>query len=111
MGDRVSIQFQKGGDKSVVLFSHWDGMKIVDEAKRYVNLLEKEIAARPIRERPMFPVHRKEPHTIMVDFICQYIAGGLRTSQSPRVTGNYYLGATDGDGDNSDNGHHIISLD
>jgi hypothetical protein len=110
MGNRVSISFELDGEQSVVLFSHWDGMGLVRAAKKYVKLLDQEIAALPEIQKTCYPVHRKEPNTVMVDFICQYVAGGLRVSQSPRVTSNYYLAATENEGDNSDNGHFVIDL-
>jgi hypothetical protein len=96
MGDRVSIQFQNGEDKSVVLFSHWDGMSLVKEAQSYVLKLKYEADGKQI-----FPLQRMEPGTVMLDFISHYIGGN-------RVTSNYYIECTPEDGDNSDNGHHII---
>lgn len=101
MGDRVSIQFQLGKDKSVVFFSHWDGMGLVEIAKAYVNGL-KEVAK---KEGSTYPLFRLEPDTVIVDFIKFY------TTEAGPVKSNYYLGATPEDGDNSDNGHWIISLD
>jgi hypothetical protein len=99
MGDRVSIQFDKEGDKSVVLFSHWDGMDFVKEAKEYVKKLKTYTGGKTTN-----PLDRMEPNTVMVDFI-RHI-----TKDKSRVEGNYYLAKSENEGDNSDNGHHIIKL-
>jgi hypothetical protein len=45
-----------------------------------------------------------EPNTVMVDFI-RFLTVGMT-----RVERSLYLGATENDGDNSDNGHHEIDL-
>ena len=103
MGDRVSIQFTKDGEKSVVLFSHWDGMEFVYQAKRYAKILIDERSTKPRGVEG--PLDRFEPNTVMVDFISQL------TKDAERVDSNYNLGATEHDDDNSDNGHHIIDLD
>jgi len=107
MGDRVSIEFQTDqiggfGDsktKSPVLFSHWGGMGFVETAKKYAdNLTKRKIGLSSA------PLDRLEAQTVMVDFI-RKITEGVKEVES-----NYYLGRTSKDGDNSDNGHHIIKL-
>lgn len=100
MGDRVSIQFEKNGEKSVVLFHHWGGMGFVDYAKKYARHL-----IRHVGEREVMPLERLEPNTVMVDFIREI------TKDEERIQSSLYLGATPQDGDHSDNGHHIISLE
>lgn len=104
MGDRISISFIRGKEKSVVLFSHWDGESFKTAAEDYVRRLKLEIDApsSPLRGGPL---GRLEPNTVMVDFIRDFTEG------KGRVDGNYYLGATEDDGDDSDNGHYEISLD
>jgi hypothetical protein len=98
MGDRVSIQFANGKGKSVVLFSHWGGKGFVARANRYVKQLK-------ARSNGKFqPLDQLEPQTVMVDFIRE-ITDGME-----RVESDLYLGATDNDGDNSDNGHFVIKL-
>ena len=99
MGDRVSIQFKNGEEKSVVLFSHWDGMDIVRYAKKYVKELRKEIG-----DSEFSPLDRLEPRIVMVDFIREI------TNKKQRVRNNYYLVVNEFQGDNSDNGHFIINL-
>lgn len=99
MGDRVSIQFEKNGEKSVVLFSHWGGMEFVEHAKNYVNELIKEVGT-----NETMPLERLEPETVMIDFIREI------TKEEKRIMSDLYLGATENDGDNGDNGHHIILL-
>ena len=100
MGDRVSIQFKKRDELSVVLFAHWGGMDFVFEAKKYAEKLKsrKETTVTD-------PLSRCEPSTVMVDFISRVVGKGKR------IDSNYYIVATEEEGDNSDNGHHIISLD
>lgn len=106
MGDRISIQFKNGRDKSVVLFSHWDGLTMLNMVKDYFKELKREFVYNAIDEKSNVrePLDRLEPETIMVDFIRWFTKG------MDRVTSNYYLGKTENDGDNSDNGHHIIDV-
>jgi uncharacterized protein YhfF len=99
MGDRVSIQFEGEGEKSVVLFHHWGGMEFVDQAEKYAKKLSKEVG-----DSHITPLDRLEPGIVMVDFIREITKG------EKRITSSIYLGATENDGDNSDNGHHIIML-
>jgi hypothetical protein len=96
MGDRISIQFKNKDELSVVLFSHWDGINLLCEVNKYIKTLSKG--------KETHPLDRKEPNTVMVDFI-RYLTKDLE-----RVDSNYYLGKDESDGDNSDNGHHIIKL-
>lgn len=102
MGDRVSILFSNNGQNSVVLFSHWDGVSLVSMAKQYAASLRRQAKI----SGSMFPLYRLEPETVMVDFIRHLTE--IKNLKS--VTGNYYLGATQHDGDNSDNGHYVINL-
>ena len=51
----------------------------------------------------MDPLDRFEPRVVIVDFVLRYIDKGP-------VTSNYYLGRHEEDGDNSDNGHHVIEF-
>lgn len=100
MGDRISIQFVKGTEKSVVLFSHWDGKSLLNNVKKYVAQLKKYTK----RYGTTFPLYRLQPNTVMIDFIRHL------TKTIAVVEYNYHLGATSNDGDNSDNGHYIIKL-
>jgi hypothetical protein len=101
MGDRVSISFIKDTEESLALFSHWGGMAFVDTARDYVKKLNKEVP-----EESMYPLTRREPRVVMVDFIRSL----FENSPKERVRSNYYLGKDENDGDNSDNGHHKIKL-
>jgi hypothetical protein len=98
MGNRVSIRFVNGEEKSPVLFSQWGGMGFVTEAKAYVADLQFERSGRAM------PLDRFEPRTVLVDFI-RYFTRGM-----PRVESDLYLACNENDGDNSDNGHHDIQL-
>lgn len=97
MGDRISIQFKNGDSKSVVLFSHWDGRSLLDRAQNYLD-------NRFIGMDNIQPLGRKDPETVMVDFIVWLL------KDKGIISSNYYLGATSNDGDNSDNGHFMIDL-
>lgn len=99
MGNRISIQFKKGDRKSVVLFSHWDGIELKEKAEEYVKELKKET-----KGKHAYPIQRLEPEIVMIDFIREI------THKMERVASNYYLGKTEEDGDNSDNGHYEIEL-
>ena len=100
MGDRVSISFKNGDDESVTLFSHWGGQEFVEKAKAYA----RELTAERKANNQHGPLDRLEPHTVMVDFI-RYV-----TKDKKRVESDLYLGKDETEGDNSDNGHHVITL-
>lgn len=95
MGNRISLQFVNKKDKSVVLFSQRDGIKIVKEANKFVKGLDEINSSNPFS--------RREPNTIMINFILKYI-------KKYPVDSNYYLGKNENNGDNSDNGHFKIKL-
>lgn len=98
MGDRVSISFKNGSDESVVLFNHWGGKSFARKASDYVmNELPKRMGEKSFSD----PGSRREPDTIMVDFISYHCHGEI-------VRSSLYLGKTTSDGDNSDNGHYTI---
>lgn len=100
MGNRVSVSFKKDDEESVVLFSHWGGREFAQGAKEYVKQLKK----RPHHPNFSTPLSRRDPETVMVDFI-RHITKNL-----PEVDGDLYLGKDENDGDNSDNGHFTIDV-
>ena len=122
MGDRISIQFKNGEEKSVVLFNHWGGMEFLGWVKRY--LRETRAALKSSRTGGCFPLGRFEPGTVMVDFISWYTAKEKADEKkrlkkgypfasdlrAKHIVSNLYLGADEDDGDNSDNGHHVFDL-
>ena len=97
MGDRISISFMKDGEESVAFFSHWDGLWLKKKVTQYV----KERI--PKTDSQMLPLDRREPHTVIIDFVSWLTKG-------ERMESNYYLGKDGNDGDNSDNGHWIFDL-
>lgn len=104
MGDRVSIRFvnpkaPEWGRQSVVLFSHWGGIEFAEDAQKWADALADE------RSGSMLPLDRIEPDTVIVEYIHE-----LTKNEKGRVGSGLYLGATENDGDNSDNGHHDIIL-
>lgn len=99
MGDRISIQFVNGKEKSVVLFNHWGGLDFKETAEDYVKTLKTWANG-----KAMEPLQRLEPNTVMIDFIREI------TKNMERVTCSLYLGKDEDDGDNSDNGHFEIDL-
>lgn len=110
MGDRVSIQFRNSKDPewmrdSVVLFNHWGGMEFVVEAQAFADRIKEHVSG-PCMEKSG-PFGRREAAYIMVEFIRQAASIHMKDGHLGR---SLYLGATPSDGDNSDNGHHIIEL-
>jgi len=101
MGDTISIRFVNDNDKSVVLFSHWDGQCFLKEAKKYAKELRIEMGF--MCNKNAGPLERLEPQTVMVDFIRHLTLDGTRAY-------DLYLGVDENDGDNSDNGHYDIDL-
>jgi hypothetical protein len=100
MGDRVSIQFEDDENmKSPVLFSHYGGKDFVKYAEKYA----KNLAKRK-KGKTMMPLDRLESQTVIVDFIRNITKG------QKEIEGNLYLGRNVREGDNSDNGNHIIKL-
>jgi hypothetical protein len=102
MGDRVSIQFVNGNEKSVVLFNHWGGIGFPNEALEYATQLYQDIKTGKVSNN--MPLGRLEPQTVIVDFI-RFI-----TKNQLRISSSLYLGVDENDGDNSNNGHYIIDL-
>ena len=106
MGERISIQFHNpdsGMAPSVAFFDHWGGpVRLLDDALDYVQELNSERDANDV----MYPLDRRAPNTIMIDFI-RWIAL-KRLDLYDRITSGWYLGVDGMDGDNSDWGHHII---
>ena len=126
MGDRVSIQFKnkemEWGGESVVLFHHWGGKKFAEFAKAWASDFKNNIK-QYTKSKGNDPVTRLEPQNIMVQFL-KYISDNAQThglNYNVYVDGKYtkitdllsysmYFGKDENDGDNSDNGHHIIKL-
>lgn len=103
MGDRVSLQFVNGSEKSVVLFNHWGGKEFAtDTVKHFLEWLGYHDSS------PTDPISRREPQTIMRVFVA-WLA-----EKAPNRWGAYnysmYFGFNEKDGDNSDNGHYVIDL-
>ena len=88
---------------SVVFFSHWDGKELLGNVKKYLLQLTAKIKNR-VNNQFSVPITRKEPNTVMVDFIRWFL------KNEELVESNYYLGASEKDGDNGDNGHFVIDL-
>ena len=99
MGDRISIQFINGDNKSVVLFAHHYGKDLLESAKHFIAKIEEDDDSKD------FPLGRLEVNSVMFYF-CSYIC----SANSYITDGNYYLGKDSEDGDNSDNGHYIFNL-
>ncbi len=125
MGDRVSIQFShKGmewGNKSVVLFHHWGGEKFADFAKGWA--IDFKMKVLKLQEcKGSDPLSRLEPQNVMIQFIkaladyptedfkYHYFKDGEYLYSDDYLSYSMYLGKDENDGDNSNNGHHIIEL-
>ena len=128
MGDRVSIQFKnkdmEWGGESVVLFHHWGGQKFADFARGWTFKL-KEDMYNFSNGKGRDPLTRLEPNNIMIQFIkylsdykshkgfqYYYMKEGRdkHSYTSKYLSYSMYLGKDENDGDNSDNGHHVIEL-
>lgn len=112
MGDRVSIQFRNGEDKSVVLFNHWGGMQFVDYAKKWAKNFEAHVIANWKHKNHSTPITRCEANTVMIQFIAS-MSGEQEAKDynfSKLINHSLYLGKDERDGDNSDNGHHVIDV-
>jgi hypothetical protein len=103
MGDRVSIQFVNGEEKSPFLFSHWGGMDFVAKARHYVRRL-KQNAKKEGEGEPLF---RLEPGTVMIDFIREI---AREQGVDNPITHDFYLTRNENEGDNSNNGNWEIDL-
>jgi hypothetical protein len=103
MGDRISIQYKNGNEKSVILFSHWQGMRLKELAELHYTTVVK-----PLHDQNgmSVPISRMEPHTVIVDFI-RFIC---KENPYKIIDGDLYLVSSVNDGDNSDNGHWILDL-
>src|SRR2546426_5498880 len=80
MGDRISVSFKQDGRESVAFFAHWGGKEFTEEVREYITRLDKEVP-----RGHTYPLERREPSTVMVDFI-------LHTIPKERAMSNFYLG-------------------
>lgn len=121
MGDRISFKFAKKAewdktgkkdDTSVVFFSHWSGRGMLGVVEDYIQQLQGILAQRNA-EAPNYhaPIDRKEPDTVMVDFIMWLGRQQDMDKQAGHIEGDFYLGKDESDGDDSDNGHWVFDLD
>jgi hypothetical protein len=103
MGDRISIQYKNGDEKSVYLFSHWQGKALLNIVKEHY-----EKVVKPLHDQngDQVPLSRMEPCTVIVDLI-RYI---VKDHPFEPIATDIYLTASESDGDNSDNGHYIFDL-
>ncbi len=106
MGDRISIQFKNGDDKSVVFFDHWAGRTLLQEAQEYLV----ELNAETPDGRVSMPLDRREPSVVMMDFIAWRAVKHGYNPPLHRIQGSWYLGVDENDGDNSDNGHYLVDV-
>ena len=110
MGDRVSIQFRNGEDKSVVLFHHWGGMEFVEFAQTWAKNFQNHVMANWEHKNHSTPITRCEANTMMIQFIASLGRHEKDYNFGQLVTHSIYLGKDEQDGDNSDNGHHVIDV-
>ena len=125
MGDRVSIQFKnkdmEWGGESVVLFHHWGGEKFADFAKGWA--IDFKMKILKLHEgKGSDPLSRLEPQNVMIQFIkalsdyptedfkYRYLKDKEYVSSKNFLSHSMYFGKDEDDGDNSDNGHHVIEL-
>ena len=104
MGDRISISFKNEYEESVTLFAHWEGMHLTSLVREYIQELNAELGLPGTKH--MYPMDRREPKTVMVDFVRWLFSG----TDNERIKSSWYFGKDENDGDNSDNGHHVFDL-
>lgn len=116
MGNRVSVSFinrnpDRWGDEkgkpieSIAIFDHWGGNSFPKLAQQYANELEAEQKEGGVN----YPLDRREPNTVVFDFIRWLFANDyIKTKE--RIKSRFYLGKDESDGDNSDNGHFAIDI-
>ena len=108
MGDRISISFVNGDWKSPALFSHWQGITLLEDVEDYLVQLRGELDS--LEHPNSQPLDRLEPGTVLVDFIRWMAPSHGASQRGGRITHNFYLGKDENDGDTSDNGHVEIDL-
>ncbi len=122
MGDRVSVSFAQDTKESVVLFHHWGGKEFPLLAQQFV---KQWISFHPPNAQYRTPANRADPEMMMVQFIAwlaknsrgpnegeQMLIAFVRKAEAGSfVSDSMYLGATENDGDNSDNGHWRVNVE
>jgi len=109
MGNSISISFRKrngsGGrmEKGVVLYSHWQGRRLLLITCSYLEHLRATNWAR--RSCGTMPLDRLEPRAVMVDFI------RWMTCAMPHVAQDLYLDSVRGDSRALHHGHFTFDLD
>ena len=123
MGDRVSIQFiDNDGDKSPVLFHHWGRTYFPKFALTWFRELKSKL-----KKNDYDPITRLESRNMLVQFISHLKSreelreciGFEKDDQEKDIfnkpiysdellSHSIYLGTSENDGDNSDNGHYVI---
>jgi len=98
MGDRISISFKDEQEESIVFFEHHAGLSLKKDVEKFIKEID-EIHPKDEHD----PITRREASCVMPIFIAWY-AGEHGINYS------VYLGATQNDGDNSDNGHFVFDL-
>lgn len=89
MGDRICLTFTDGKSFSPTLYSHWDGMDLIDWARDFYNIYCKEV--------------RTEPENWMVNFIAYLTQGRVKD-------GNLYLyPCRDASASPDDNGYWMMN--
>jgi len=110
MGDRVSVQFKNGDTTSVVLFHHWGGMDFVEYTKKWVKNFQAHVMANWEHKNHSTPITRCDVDNLMVQFVASLGRQAKDYNFNQLVTHSIYLGKDERDGDNSDNGHHVIDV-
>ncbi len=115
MGDRVSVSFinrtpDRLGAKSepiesIAIFDHWGGKSFPALAQQYAD----ELMAEQKDGGMSYPIDRREPDTVILDFI-RWLFANDHIKTAERVKSRFYLGKDESDGDNSDNGHFAIDI-
>jgi hypothetical protein len=98
MGDRISISFKDDQEESIVFFEHHAGLRLKKDVEQFISELDKKY-----EKSENTPYTRREASAIMPVFIGWYFS-------KYGIDYSVYLGKTQNDGDNSDNGHFVFDL-
>ena len=95
MGNRASVSFKNGDNKSVAVFHHWGGEEFHAQAEAFAKSFRVKYPA-----GGGDPFSRREPNVVLVQFI----------QSLEKDDYSIYLGKDQNDGDNSDAGHLTVNL-
>ena len=92
MGNRATLVFKRGSEKSAMLYVHWDGDTLESMAKDYVKRLIRDGYTGD--DKNEMPLGRLEPDMVMINFVVWYVSEDIERSienRSGYCESNYRL--------------------